>query len=429
MTEEINIEARFEEFLRIYQDEKGNYKYRERAKEMAAEGMISLIIDFDDLLRFDPELARILLSEPAQVLSAASNALRNLMQIIDNEYASSVRNFHVRIKNLPTTIPLRKIRSSEIGKLIQIKGILTRASKVKPLLHTGAFKCGSCGAITYKEQEEGRYSPPLICRSCGRKGPFKLLEDESTFIDWQNIRIQERPEELPAGQLPRFIDAIVTEDLVDSARPGDRVTIVGILRSTLDTRTAGKLATFSTYIETVYIEREDKEVEEVYISKEEEKEILEFAKDPFASEKLIASIAPSIYSLSALYLLRKFLYSFGVVLCSCFFNCFLILLQCSFIILSMYLLFWHSFFHNLSLSFLNSSTSSSADKTISFLILSPKSCSCGFSVNSLMSFFFSLISFSIFSFILINYSQLLNLPIPVLICYKIAQGLQKQLYV
>ncbi|MHA1470185.1 MAG: hypothetical protein ACTSSP_06440 [Candidatus Asgardarchaeia archaeon] len=97
MTEEINIEARFEEFLRIYQDEKGNYKYRERAKEMAAEGMISLIIDFDDLLRFDPELARILLSEPAQVLSAASNALRNLMQIIDNEYASSVRNFHVRI--------------------------------------------------------------------------------------------------------------------------------------------------------------------------------------------------------------------------------------------------------------------------------------------------------------------------------------------
>jgi len=297
MTEEINIEARFEEFLRIYQDEKGNYKYRERAKEMAAEGMISLIIDFDDLLRFDPELARILLSEPAQVLSAASNALRNLMQIIDNEYASSVRNFHVRIKNLPTTIPLRKIRSSEIGKLIQIKGILTRASKVKPLLHIGAFKCGSCGAITYKEQEEGRYSPPLVCRSCGRKGPFKLLEDESTFIDWQNIRIQERPEELPAGQLPRFIDAIVTEDLVDSARPGDRVTIVGILRSTLDTRTAGKLATFSTYIETVYIEREDKEVEEVYISKEEEKEILEFAKDPFASEKLIASIAPSIYGL------------------------------------------------------------------------------------------------------------------------------------
>ncbi len=297
MTEEINLESRFEEFLRMYQDEKGNYKYRDLGKELVAKGLFSMIVDFDDLLRFDPELAKITVNEPVKALSAASEALKNLIQIIDSEYANSVKNFYIRIKNLPLTIPLRKIRSSEIGKLIQIKGILTRASKVKPLLQIGAFKCASCGAITYKEQEEGLYSPPVVCRNCGRKGPFKLVEDESTFIDWQNIRIQERPEELPAGQLPRFIDAILSEDLVDKARPGDRVTVVGILRSKPDTKTPGKLATFTTYIDVNYIEQEEKEIEEIYISKEEEQKILDFAKDPFASEKLISAIAPSIYGL------------------------------------------------------------------------------------------------------------------------------------
>lgn len=294
---DLDIESRFEDFIKNYQDIKGKYIYRETLKELPAKGLISLVIDFDDLLRYDPELGKQIIDNPAECFEEGSNAIKSVLKIIDAEYAESVRKFFIRIKNLPSTLPLRKIRAQFIGKLIQVSGILTRASKVQPLLVEGTFQCRHCGTKMQQEQIEGRYTPPAICinQTCRRKGPFTLIEEESHFIDLQHVRIQESPEELPAGQLPRFVDALLKADIVDIARPGDRVTIVGILKAVPEKGQAGKPATFRTFIETSYIEAADKEIEEIVLSKEEEEKIKELAKDPLISEKLINSIAPSIY--------------------------------------------------------------------------------------------------------------------------------------
>jgi len=294
---DIDITDRFEDFIKNYQDIKGKYVYRDALKDLPAKGLISLVINFDDILRYDPELGRQILENPSTALDSGSNALKSVLKIIDPEYAESVRKFYVRVKNLPTTVPLRKIRSQYIGKLIQVSGILTRASKVQPLLVVGTFQCRHCGTKMQQEQIEGRYTPPAVCinPACRRKGPFTLLEDESHFIDLQNIRLQESPEELPAGQLPRFVDAVLMADIVDTARPGDRVTVVGILKVVPERGRAGKPATFRTYLEAVYLEAAEKEIEEIYLTKEEEEQIKELAKDPLIGEKIVASIAPSIY--------------------------------------------------------------------------------------------------------------------------------------
>ena len=50
------------------------------------------------------------------------------------------------------------------------------------------------------------------------------------FIDVQFVRLQELPEDLPPGQLPHYLDVTVKQDLVDNARPGDRVVLTGVVR-------------------------------------------------------------------------------------------------------------------------------------------------------------------------------------------------------
>lgn len=132
---------------------------------------------------------------------------------------------------------------------------------------------------------------------CRRRGPFDFLQEESSFIDSQEIRIQERPEELPPGQLPRWIDIkLVGRDIVDIARPGDLVSVVGIVRAAPSSvPRVGKLRVFMLHLDANYIDVVSKEPEAVFISPEEEEEILELAKDPWIHRKIIRSIAPSIY--------------------------------------------------------------------------------------------------------------------------------------
>ncbi len=293
---------RFENFVKNYRSESGVMEYREKIQKMTITGERSLTIHFDDLIRFDPEMAKTMLERPEKTLKEMDQTLRRIIEAEDPEYAETVENFHVRFANLPEEnhIHLRKIRSDHINQLIMVSGILTRASEVKPQLTEAVFVCQRCGEVMVLKQLDTKINQPSECfnPSCRRKGPFKLIIEESKFIDWQKIRIQEKPEELPPGQLPRSLDAILIDDIVDIARPGDRITLTGILRSIPETTArGGKLVTFRSYLEINNVDVSEIELETVEITEEEEKKIKELAEDPFIYQKIIRSIAPSIYGM------------------------------------------------------------------------------------------------------------------------------------
>ncbi|RLF15559.1 MAG: Minichromosome maintenance protein MCM [Thermoprotei archaeon] len=278
--------TKFIEFLRSFKDATGRVKYRERIRRMILLRQRSLIIDFPDLMAYDRSLATSLLESPSEYIPALDRAITEVVKLDDMEYASSV-TFHARLRALPETVPLRELRAEHIGKLVMIEGILTRASPVRQLLTEAVYQIGD------KEGYLRIESPLEQVVLPGPKKKVKLLLDRCKFIDWQKLTVQEKPEDLPPGQLPRSVDVIVTDDLVDKARPGDRVSVIGIVK--VHQERPSSPASFSIYIEANNIEVSESGLEGVEITPEDEKKILELAKDPDIHKKIIRSIAPSIY--------------------------------------------------------------------------------------------------------------------------------------
>ncbi len=294
----IDLEGSFRRFLREFVSRDKEAKYWNAIKEMIASGGLSLYVDFNDLYYFDAKLANLLKKEPDTVLKAFNLALKSAVEQLNPEYAEEKEEFFVRIMKLPDSVPIRGIRSEHLNKLIMIDGILVRATPVKEKMVQARFRHfhPECGYEFYwPEDGEIRdvIEPPPLCPACQRPGNIKLIPEKSKYIDWQRIVVQEKPEEIPPGQIPRGIEVVLTRDLVDLARPGDRVSIVGILRVVQPSRKSKPI--YDIVLEANSLEVSQKTLEEVEITREDEEKILELAKDPWIRKRIIASIAPAIY--------------------------------------------------------------------------------------------------------------------------------------
>ena len=297
MTEEIVMNKPEERFQVILKSD----KYRERISQMALNGSTSLVIDFEDILIADSKLAEELLENPDEYLEYGNQAAFDQLQIQEPEYAERIRDegVTVRIRGIPYVTPLRELSSRHIGKLVMIEGIVIRATTVRPLVTKAVFRCRRCDQLIEVPQTGTYLTSPSKCTNpdCKATGGFEFVQEESEFIDSQEIRIQEYPEELPPGQTPRSLNIqLVGRDLVDVAQPGDRVYVVGIVRAEAKSYPrSGKLRAFGLYLDANYIDTRSKEPEAIEITPEEERKILEIAKDPNVHDKIIRSIAPSIY--------------------------------------------------------------------------------------------------------------------------------------
>ncbi|MHA2024996.1 MAG: minichromosome maintenance protein MCM [Candidatus Thorarchaeota archaeon] len=297
---EFDEQDRFAEFLKTYKDEDGATTYWRRVQLMSLNDEVSLTVNFDDLVSFDNVFTALSAEDPKKFLDMANSALVAALSAEDIDYVNGLGDtstIKVRFIGYEKTehVPLRTIRSRHIGKLIHISGILMRASEVKPLLVKAVFLCRICQTEIPQDQDEGKYTEPALCPVCTKKTPMQLVLQKSRFKDWQKVRIQESPEELPPGQMPRSVDVILEGDIVDISRPGDLVKVTGILQTTPDfSRRGGKLATFNVFIEANGVEISEKEYEQLQISDEDRKRIEELGEHPQVYEMIQASIAPSI---------------------------------------------------------------------------------------------------------------------------------------
>ncbi|MGZ7048880.1 MAG: minichromosome maintenance protein MCM [Methanobacterium sp.] len=243
----------------------------------------SVVIDYPQLEMFDSDLADLLIEKPEEVIKAAQKAIKNIDTTRKNA------DINVRFENVSNIIPLRDLRSKFIGKFIAVDGIIRKANEIRPRIVNAMFECRSCMRLHEVPQKSNLISEPALCNDCGGRS-FRLLQEESEFLDTQTTKVQEPLENLSGGEQPRQINVVLEDDLVDEVTPGDIIRITGILKTVRDDKT--KL--FKNYIYCNYIEALEQEFEELQISYEDEEEIKELAKDPDVYNKIINSTAPSI---------------------------------------------------------------------------------------------------------------------------------------
>ncbi|AJF61408.1 TPA: minichromosome maintenance protein MCM [Candidatus Woesearchaeota archaeon] len=262
--------------------------------EKVRKGEKHLVVDFGLLAMHDPELSEEMLENTEEVLKAGELALEQF------ELEGDIKNFRLRVKNLPqtTSIMIKDVRSSHINKFISTKGLVRQKSDVRPQVTSARFECPSCGNIITVLQLDSKFKEPSRC-GCGRKGKFRLLSKE--LVDAQKIVLEEAPEDLDGGEQPKRLDVFLKSDLVSPmsekrTNPGSKIIINGVLKEVpIPAKEGGKLTRFDLMIEANYIEPIEEDFLDLNVSEEEQEQIKKLAEDPNVFEKIVESIAPTIY--------------------------------------------------------------------------------------------------------------------------------------
>jgi hypothetical protein len=235
----------------------------------------SLTIDFQDIVKFDVRLSEELINNSGKVIKDAEDAL----PLVDLPVKRKVSAF-VRIIHIPRKTQVRDLRSDHINTLISIDGTVRKITDVRPRIIVAAFECARCGNVVYLPQEgTGKFLEPSYC-TCNeeKKGVFRLMFKESTFEDYQRVKIQESPEDLKGGEQPQTLDINVNNDLSGVVTPGERVVVNGILRSVQKINKDGKTVYFDIYVDCNSLELEEQEFDELEITPEDEEAIVKLAK-------------------------------------------------------------------------------------------------------------------------------------------------------
>lgn len=216
-------------------DDEGNkiFKYAAQLTRLAHREQVNITIDLDDLAEYNEPLAEAIQlntrryvnffgqviqellpnHKEREVVAKDSldvyiehrmmmqNRMRNPMESRDahNQFPPELmRRFEVTFKaqNLNKALSVREIKAEHIGKLVTVRGIVTRCTEVKPMMSVATYTCDRCGAETYQPVNSMSFLPLSECPSedcrVNKAGGRLFLQTRgSKFVKFQEIKIQE----------------------------------------------------------------------------------------------------------------------------------------------------------------------------------------------------------------------------------------------
>jgi DNA replication licensing factor MCM3 len=199
----------------------------------------------------------------------------------------------------------RTLSSQYLNHMVSLEGIVTKCSLVRPKVVKSVHWNEAKSTFHFREYRDqtmtanGAASTSVYPTEDGEGNPLVTEYGYCTYRDHQTISIQEMPERAPAGQLPRGVDVILDDDMVDKVKPGDRIQLVGIFRS-LGNRNAGQgSSTFKTLILANNIillsSKSGGGIAQATITDTDIRNINKISKQKKVFDMLSQSLAPSIY--------------------------------------------------------------------------------------------------------------------------------------
>ena len=258
-----------------------------------------IVVDFPKLAEYSPELASDLLEDPENVVRTAFIAGQQIAT--KHQGTERVFDIEIRFRELPASsrIAVGTLRSKELRKLIQVRGIVRQKSDVRPQVISSKFECPACGAIIPVLQVDLKFREPTRCQ-CGRKGQFREISKQ--LVDAQKIVLEEASDELDGSEQPKRLNIILKKDLVSPlsdrrSNPGAKIEVVGYLTEVPVQlpQGLGRSTRYDIMMEGIWVEPVEEEFGQITINPEEVKAIKEMAADPENYQKLVTSVAPSIF--------------------------------------------------------------------------------------------------------------------------------------
>lgn len=358
----VEVRRRFKAFVLGFSNERFRYVYRDQLRAAVNAGSFSLHVQLADLTHFDPPLAATLREAPEHSIIQAERAATEAAAILQNTAVEDLvradssrletpanpsertgaqddpdepnltpsqsgadigkRGVQIMLQTNETSREIRSLSSSEVSKLVAVSGIVIAASKVRCKSTAVVIRCRNCNdRVTVPVNPGlGGYAVPRACRRTLAENetpcpldPYVVLPDESKFMDNQTLKLQELPESVPTGEMPRSITLSCDRYLTDIVSPGVRVNVIGVYavsgasapgvgRSSRHMKSGNSL---SINARTPYLRVLGLSVQEgagysgsrtaVTFGFEEEEAMLKIARTPGLVDIISRSVAPEIF--------------------------------------------------------------------------------------------------------------------------------------
>ncbi|EOA13015.1 hypothetical protein CARUB_v10026011mg [Capsella rubella] len=276
--------------------------YIEEIKALIHQNHHRLIVDISDIHSHFRESSSRILRNPNEYMQSFCEAATEATRSIDPKFLKEGEQVLVGFDGVfvSRVVTPRDLLSEFIGSLVCVEGIVTKCSLVRPKVVKSVHFCPSTGEFTNRDYRDITSHAGLPTGSVypTRDDKGNLLVTEyglCKYKDHQTLSIQEVPENAAPGQLPRSVDVIAEDDLVDSCKPGDRVAIFGIYKA-LPGKSKGSVnGVFRTILIANNIALLNKEANAPVYEPRDLRYIKKIAARDDVFDLLARSLAPSIY--------------------------------------------------------------------------------------------------------------------------------------